>query len=85
MQQETRDVVDNATYFADGALNGDGRSHFYRRQIIQTAGSLEYYADLQSYRSWARLVIRDENQTELLISFHGNGHEFRGVLACSAS
>lgn len=85
LQRATRDVADNTTYFADGARDGDLRSHYYRRQIIKTAQSLEYYADLQSYRAWARLVMRDENQTELLVSFHGIGHEFRGILAATAT
>ena len=29
--------------------------------------------------------MKNSTQTELLIAFHGIGHEFRGVLACSAT
>ena len=85
LRREMRGVVDNSDYFADGSPDGDRRSHFYRYQIIQTARALDYYADLQSYRSWARLVMPDTNQSELLISFHGIGYAFRGILACSAT
>ena len=31
-----------------------------------------------------RLVIHNANQSQILLSFHGIGREFRGVLACSA-
>ena len=86
LQNKMQDILDSPTdFFADGSLEGDSRSHYYRYQIIQTARNLEYYADMQSYRSWARLVMPGTNQTELLISFHGIGHTFRGILACSAT
>ena len=81
----TRDLVEHGEYFADGAPERGERSHFYRYQIIQTAKKLDYFANTHTYRSWARLVLRNANQTELLIAFHGIGHEFQGVLACSAS
>jgi hypothetical protein len=29
-------------------------------------------------------VLKTKDQAELLLSFHGIGHEYRGVLACSA-
>lgn len=66
-------------------MDRNERSHFYRYQIIQTAKKLDYFANTHTHRSWARLVLRNTNQTELLIAFHGIGHEFQGVLACSAS
>lgn len=61
-------------------------SHFYRWQIIQLAKELGYFADLNTYRSWYRLVLRIEKGItfELLISFHSLGMEFSGILACSA-
>ena len=85
LRNAMRNVLDHSNYFADGSMDGHRGSHYYRYQIIQTARKLDYYADMQSYRSWARLVMPDTNQSELLISFHGIGHTFRGVLACSAT
>ena len=83
--REMGDMLEHGSYFADGAAEGGDRSHYYRYQIIQTARQLDYFAGTHTYRSWARLVMRNDNQTELLIAFHGIGHEFQGVLACSAT
>ena len=85
LKHETSDVLDQGTYFASGAEASDDRSHFYRYQIIQTAKELDYSANPLMYRSWARLVLRNTTETEILISIHGIGQEFQGVLAWSAS
>ena len=85
LNQEVFALLDHATCFADGEVDGGPRSHFYRHQIIETAKRLGYSAGTQTYRSWVRLVIRNSMQTELLIAFHGIGHEFQGVIACSAT
>ena len=50
-----------------------------------TARKLGYYANTRHYRSWIRLVARDGNQGNILISFHCIGQEFQGVLACSGT
>lgn len=85
LKREMQDVLEHGDYFADGAEDGDGRSHYYRHQIIQTARRLDYFANPRIYRAWARMVMRNANRTEMLIAFHGVGREFQGVLACSAS
>ena len=84
LQQEMEGLFDNTTFFVDGAENGASNSHYYRFQIIATAKRLGYFANTDVYRSWVRLVTRNDNQNELLIAFHGIGHEFQGVLVCSA-
>lgn len=84
LRETTRDVLEHAEFFADSAVD-DGRDHYYRNQIVETAKLLDYFANTQTYRSWSRMVMRNANQTELLIAFHGVGHEFLGVLACSAT
>ena len=71
--------------FVDDATDSSSRSHYFRRQIVATAKELGYFANTSAYRSWVRLVIRDGNQGTLLVAFHSIGHEFRGVLACSAT
>lgn len=68
----------------DSESDEGSRRHYFRRQVIETAKRLDYYADLGTYHSWARLILRTDSQMELLLSFHGIGHEFRGILACSA-
>ncbi len=78
-------IFDHNNYFTSGAEDGDSRSHYYRHQIIEAAKQLDYFANPQIYRSWTRIKLENTNSTEMLISFHGIGREFQGVLACSAS
>ena len=85
LKQEMSDVLEHGDYFVSGAHEGDDRSHYYRYQIIQTAKKLDYFANPRIYRSWTRMVLQNAHRTEILIAFHGIGHEFQGVLACSAS
>lgn len=57
---------------------------WFKRQIVEIARRLKYFADTRSYRSWVRLRIREERQTDLVITFHGLGQRFLGVMAASA-
>jgi len=59
------------------------KSDYYRYEIVQCANKLDYFANLNDYRAWARLVIVTGTQIEILFSFHGIGREFSGVLVCS--
>jgi rubrerythrin len=58
------------------------RRHWFRHQVIEAARLLDYFADLRTYHSWLRLRLREQSQTEVLVSFHGLGQTFSGVLAC---
>jgi Fic family protein len=66
------------------ALYEDARSQYYYQQIVTAAKALGYFANRSWYRSWVLLDIRTRERFELLISFHGVGHEFQGVLVASA-
>lgn len=85
LTRKMEDVLEHSDYSSDGAIHGDGRSHYYRHQITQAAKGLHYFANTQTYRSWTRLLLRNTTRTEVLVAFHGIGREFRGVLVCSAS
>ena len=58
--------------------------HWYRSQIIETARKLGYHADTRTYRSWVKLQIKEDRQTDIVVSFHSLGQEFLGVLVASA-
>lgn len=81
---EISPLVESIRTFVDSTEDHGHRSHFFRRQIIEGAKSQEYFANLDAYRAWVRLGIRNAHQSQILLSFHGIGHEFRGVLVCSA-
>jgi len=59
------------------------RRHWFRHQVSEAARLLDYFADMRTYHSWLRLRLREQSQTEVLVSFHGLGQTFSGVLACS--
>ena len=84
LHDEMEGLFERMSFFTDGAKEDAPNSHYYRFQIITTAKALGYFANTTIYRSWARLVMRNANQSELLVAFHGIGHEFQGVLVCSA-
>jgi Fic family protein len=72
------------SYFADIKRSDVSNHYWFRQQIIQTAKTLEYYADTRTYRSWVRLKIKEDRQTEIVLSFHALGFEFFGIMAASA-
>ena len=77
-------LIEDIRTFVDAAEDHGDRSHYFRRQIVEGARVLEYFANVDAYRAWVRLVIQNANQSQILVSFHGIGHEFRGILVCSA-
>lgn len=55
-----------------------------RYTVVRAARELDYFANLDSYSSWTRLRIRtDVGQWEILVSLHGLGQQWRGVVAGS--
>ncbi len=67
----------------DSETNEGHRKHYFRNQLVETAKSLDYFANIGLYHDWCRLILRTEEQAEVLISFHGIGYEYRGVIVCS--
>ncbi len=68
------------TCFADRNHAGDEKSHWFRYQIFETAKTLGYFANPGSYHAWARLVLETPARSEILLSLHGLGQDFRGVV-----
>lgn len=67
------------------ATHEDERAHYYAWQIIETAQLLGYWANLDMYKSWVSLSLKQGDMgIRLLISFHFLGREPRGVMICSA-
>lgn len=84
LQDEAGAFFSHSQFRVDSEPDGGSRGHYFRWQIIETAKQLNYFANTAGYRAWLRLVLRTESQAEILVSLHGTGHEFRGVLAVSA-
>ncbi|MGC1393711.1 MAG: Fic family protein [Coleofasciculaceae cyanobacterium] len=79
-----QNFVTDPQVFAVSASVGDSRSYYHRYQVVETAKQLEYFANLRKYHTWIQLVINVESSTTLLLSFHVLGHEYRGLLVCTA-
>ncbi|MBC1223423.1 Fic family protein [Nostoc sp. UCD120] len=79
-----QNLVDDADAFIISAPAGDTRSYYHRYQIVETAKKLGYFANTRNYHTWIQLVINIGISTTILLSFHVLGHEYRGLLVCSA-
>lgn len=82
--EETGPLIPGARFFVDREADRLPRSHYFRSQVIEIAKQLGYAANLTAYRAWIRLVLEASSQSEILLSFHGAGAEFRGLIAVSA-
>lgn len=72
-------------YNADVKGSTPAMRGFYRSQIFETARSLGgYFANLETIHSWIRLSMQTGPIFELVVSIHGVGREFNGVLVASA-
>src|SRR5438128_3233965 len=71
-------------YFANAQRNDPETDFWFKKQIIDVAKDLGYYADTRTYRAWVRLKIKEDRQAELVVSFHSLGVEFLGIMAASA-
>jgi Fic family protein len=67
----------------DKETNEGQRRHYFKGQVIEVAKALDYFASISVYHDWCRLILRTDDQSEILVSFHGIGYEYRGVLAAS--
>lgn len=62
----------------------DPKAHYNRWQITRAAKELRYFANLSLFPAWIELAIDGPVWTGILISFHGLGHEWKGVIVASA-
>ncbi|MCC6391253.1 MAG: Fic family protein [Bryobacterales bacterium] len=67
----------------DSETNEGQRRRYFKGQVIEAAKTLDYFANVSVYHDWTRLILRADDQSEILVSFHGIGYEYRGILAAS--
>jgi Fic family protein len=84
IKSSVHNLVNNAQVFMVFSPDGDPKSYYHRYQVVEVAKQLGYFANLRPYHTWLQLVINVESSTTILISFHALGHEYRGLLVCSA-
>ena len=56
--------------------SSEDNDFWFKKQIVQIARQLNYYADTRTYSSWVRLKIREERQAGLQVALVQDGREF---------
>ena len=74
----------NPSFKAVVDTSSEQNDFWFKRQIIHTAHTFEYYADTKTYRKWTKLKLLEDPVSQMVVSFHSLGVEFTGVLAASA-
>jgi hypothetical protein len=73
--------LEDVTIVADIEMPPSARTHWFRRQITESAHTAGHYADFRLFVGWASLRIRvDRLQLRYVASLHGAGRE-PGVMA----
>ncbi len=79
-----RDGADRRIFVIEGTDDDIERRGWHRHQVVDTARHLDYFANLRDYHEWVRLAFKTESgRSELLLSFHTIGRDFRGVVGAS--
>ncbi|MGH8900598.1 MAG: Fic family protein [Egibacteraceae bacterium] len=85
LDEELGAVLSPVKFFVNWADDTDHRRDWHRFQIIRTARALDYFANTRDYAAWCRLVLQADSRAEILLSLHGVGQQFRGIIAASLS
>lgn len=60
------------------------RRSYYGYQVVETAKTMRYFANTRTFHCWAALNLKTDGRHEILVSIHGMGHEFAGLLVATA-
>jgi len=74
-------------FFVDYGTDDDRERRVWNRyQVVQAARALDYFASPREYHEWVRLCfVTESGRAELMLSFHGIGQIYRGVIGASMS
>jgi len=71
-------------YFAGVRGSDLSNNYYFLPQIFASAEKLDYYPNTREYREWCRLHIVEDRHNHIVVSFHGFGRNFNGIMAASA-
>jgi len=84
LERELRGFDPSLRFITGDEPPGGPGSHRFRPQIIEIARDLGYFADFSEHRAWVRLLLfTNDSRAEIILSLHGLGRGFRGLLAAS--
>ncbi len=84
LQTKLGSVQDNYSSWVNHAKANDQKNYYYWGQIVETAKEFDYFANLEGHKSWCSLKIDTKGSFEIVVSFHGYGRQFNGILVASA-
>lgn len=67
-----------------GSDDDPDRRSYYGYQVVETAKAMQYFANTRTFHCWAALNLKTDGRHEILVSIHGLGHEFAGLLVATA-
>ena len=78
-------VSGDESYHVDVKSKGDGspESHYFYKQIIETARKQDYFANRDDYKSWVRLAIHSIKTFVVVFSIHTRGNSDKGIMVVS--
>jgi len=85
LREQMQAVHGNAQFHVDADSNQGARRHYHKFQIVNVARQLDYFANIGLHHDWVRLVLKIDQQAEILLSLHGVGPEYRGILAVTVA
>ncbi len=75
----------NGDFWVTNSLDDDpDRRSYYGYQVVETAKQMRYFANTRTFHCWAALNLKTDSRNEILVSIHGMGHEFAGLLVATA-
>ena len=83
LDKKFKDLSGTLNVFIVSADNDDHNSYYFHYQIVEVAKEFDYFANTKDYHSWIRICIVMDTETNIFLSFHTLGSEFRGILACA--
>ncbi len=71
-------------WVTSNAADDPDRRSYYGYQVVETARAMRYFANTRTFHCWAALNLKTDGRYEILVSIHGMGHEFAGLLVATA-
>jgi len=65
------------------AKNGELESYYFHHKIIEIANQYDYYANVDRYKSWSRILIYTGKIFEIVFAIHGHGYDDNGIMVVS--
>ena len=74
----------DSEFFCNVTRSNSTNDFWFRHEIVEIAKKEEYFADTRIHKGWVRLKIVEDREISIILSIHGLGIQFLGLMAASA-